>query len=105
MLTNELQIRIDTEVARFSWISSIEMQWFAQHRVEPRSILLAADDEGNDKVECLLLTDHTGANDSSYRVIYNPVQAQFGRELELENGTSLLLGYYPDLEHTLDEIF
>lgn len=52
----------------------------------------------------LVGTDHTGVDDSSFRIIYDESRKRFGRECLLENDVPLFLGVYPSLEDALQEI-
>ncbi len=66
--------------------------WAREHIIAPRLEQLAADPEGHTNVSVWLVTDHTGASDSSYRVVYDPARSAFGLECTLESGVRWYMG-------------
>ncbi|MEA2239360.1 MAG: hypothetical protein QOC81_4084 [Thermoanaerobaculia bacterium] len=72
------------------------------HRPSPVS--LAEDYEGTKWEEFWLVTDYTGADDSSFRIMYDDGRQGFGSECLLDTDIPLFLGVYPTLEDALEEI-
>jgi hypothetical protein len=52
--------------------------WFEAHQTEPRQIDVLADGSAKHARSVWLVTDHTGTDDSSYRVTYEPSGDVFG---------------------------
>jgi hypothetical protein len=102
--SSEIASMIDDAIRDFTWLSEQYRHWFASHRVEPKPISIAETSEGTARAEFWLLTDHTGVDDSSFRIIYDEARKRFGRECVLENDIPLFLGVYPTLQDALDEI-
>jgi hypothetical protein len=96
--------RLNAEISAFEFLSEEYRNWFESHRIEPRVISLAHAPDGLKYDDFWLITDHTGQNDSSFRVFYDEAKDQFGRECLLENDVPLLLALYPSLEEVLDDI-
>ena len=68
--------------------------WVNEHLISPREIKLAIDSGGNEYSEYWLVTDNIGKSDSSYRVVYDESQNEFGLECTLQNGLNWLMGIY-----------
>lgn len=66
--------------------------WLTAHRTEPKQILASFDPEGAEHLQVWLVTDHTGAEDSSSRVVYEPTTDGFGIVIDLENGVRWFQG-------------
>ncbi len=66
--------------------------WADAHLVEPRMIRAAVDSDGKDWSEFVLVTDDTGQDDGSYRVVYDPTSHTFGTVTEIQNGSLWYLG-------------
>jgi len=100
----DILAKIEAGVSEFTWLSAAERAWFAAHRILPRPVSLAEDSEGTKWEEFWLVTEHTGADDSSFRIVYDDGREGFGRECLLDTDVPLFLGVYPTLEDALDEI-
>jgi hypothetical protein len=59
--------------------------WVQAHLIEPRQVCLATDPDGTSFKGVWLVTDHTGENDSSYRIVYDDEAQLFGLECTLES--------------------
>ena len=103
MNENELNKLIDEEISNFTWAKQVDTDCFVRHRIQPRPIKLALDTDGKILVECMLVTDHNGKDDSPYRVAYDPEHGQFVREVTLKNGVFHYIGRFPSLEDLVDE--
>lgn len=53
---------------------------------------------------CWLVTDHTGVQDSGYRVIYDEALDMFGLITELQDGRVYSLGFFGDFAETIDSM-
>ena len=98
----ELELLIEGELAACANSNTADIDCFKAHRIKPEMVSLCLDQEERKWVECYLVTNHNGTNDSPYRVAFDPAHMQFVKETTLENGTPLYLGRYPDLESLLD---
>src|SRR5258706_728437 len=101
---SEVSARVDAAAQAFDWLSAEYREWFDAHRIEPRLISLAHDSDGASREDFWLLTDHTGSNDSPYRIVFDPNLSRFGRECLLNTDLPLFLGRYPSLQDALDEV-
>ncbi len=79
-------------------------QWLRSHLVPPRRISLARKTDGSDTKDFWLVTDHTGTNDSSFRVVYDHVEARYGIECAILNSISLFSGYRATLAEAVTDI-
>ncbi len=68
------------------------LQWARAHLVAPRRIIVANDPDGKSEAEYWLVTDHTGHEDSGYRVVYDERTRTFGLECTLQNGIHWYMG-------------
>ena len=85
--------RIDGRVdAELPLLAPHLRNWLAAHRTTPREIQASSDPEGAEHLQVWLVTDHTGAEDSSSRVVYEPATDAFGIVIDLENGVSWFQG-------------
>ncbi len=97
------KIAADCEVA----IRALEPrvgQWLRSHVVPPRRITLARRTDGSDTKEFWLVTDHTGTNDASFRVVYDDEGARYGIECAILNSISLFSGYRATLAEAVTDI-
>lgn len=68
--------------------------WSECHLVSPREITLALDPNGRATSLFWLVTDHTGSEDSSSRVVFDTRSDQFGLAMELANHVDWYMGPY-----------
>ena len=78
--------------------------WFRAHLVAPRPISLARKSDGGNPEQFWLLTDHTGSDDSGFRLVYDDVANQYGIECTIQNGVCLFAGYRATLTDALTDI-
>ena len=78
--------------------------WLRVHLVEPRPIRLAADADGNTFNDLWIVTDHTGENDSSYRIVYDETNQVFGLESTLDTGVEWYMGSYGSFSETVENM-
>jgi hypothetical protein len=97
-------LRLAEEARTLDALPETTRAWFAAHRISPRVASLARNSDGTDLINVWLITDHTGDNDSPYRVYFDESKNRFGRECLLDTGVPLLLGVFPTLLDVLDEI-
>jgi len=103
MIESQIDALIDRELKSISYSNSIDVECFKGHRIKPRLTKVCLDSDGLNWKDCYLVTEHNGANDSPYRVIFDPEHNMFAREIMLQNGVTHYLGRYPDLETLLDD--
>ena len=68
------------------------------------SLFLATDAEGTSFKDVWLVTNHTGENDSSYRIIYDDQAQLFGLECTLESGVEWYMGNYGSFSETVENM-
>jgi len=78
--------------------------WVDAHLIEPRRVRLAADPDGGSFKHLWLVTDHTGENDSSYRVVYDAEAQLFGLECTMESGVEWYMGNYGSFSETVENM-
>ena len=79
-------------------------RWLQAHRVEPRQFTVFRETDGSGPMSVWLVTDHNGTDDSSYRIIYDPVSCEYGCECLLENDVPYLIGMYGDLKSAVEDL-
>lgn len=90
-MKSEIKKRIRTEIVR---LSGHLKEWAEEHLIEPKTIELTVDLDSNKKSEFWLITDDTGHNDSSYRIVFDETTDTFGLECRLEDGREWYMGAY-----------
>ena len=78
--------------------------WLRVHLVPPRPIQVSVDLEGNSFKDLWLITDHTGEQDSSYRVVYDENNQMFGLESTLDTGVEWYMGSYGSFSETVENM-
>ena len=96
--------RLTAELSTLDDLAQDTRSWFNLHKVAPRIVSLAKNTDGTDREDFWLITDHTGAQDSSYRIYFDESKDRFGRECILDTGVPLLLGVFPSLRDALEDI-
>lgn len=59
---------------------------------------------GEDAIDGILVTDHTGVDDFGYQIVYLPSEDIFGFEVTLQNGRELFLGRVGTLAETVENL-
>jgi hypothetical protein len=78
--------------------------WLRAHLVEPRSVRLSVDPDGNSSKDLWLVTDHIDEDDASYRIVYDEDSQMFGLESTLETGVEWYMGSYGSLPETVQSM-
>lgn len=78
--------------------------WALAHLITPRPVQLASDPEGHDEATYWLVTDHSGIEDSSYRVVYDAELGEFGLECTWEGGTGWFMGIYGSFADSIENM-
>ncbi len=78
--------------------------WTKLHLCKPKEVKLSLDSEGNGFGTFWLVTDNTGTDDSSYRIIYDEELEMFGLECTLNNGLQEYMGTYGSFEETVQNM-
>ena len=80
-----------------SKLDRVQAQWLRAHALPARRITLSRKTDGGDTEEFWLVTDHTGFDDSSFRVVYDDVSAQYGIECTIGSDVNLFAGFRASL--------
>ena len=75
-----------------SKISDKRRAWLDKHLITPREITLWLQDDRQAQKNLWLVTDHTGVNDSPYRIVFDEPNNMFGLEMTSDDGTEFYLG-------------
>ncbi len=78
--------------------------WVESHLIPLREIEVYLEPEGLTPHKVWLITDDTGHNDSSYRIIYDKLPDRFGLITETDSGELWLLGMYPSFKETVESM-
>ena len=78
--------------------------WVDEHLIVPREVRLAIDANGTSFKNLWLTTDHVGANDSSYRVVYDDETDAFGLECTLDSGVEWYMGSYDSFAEAVENM-
>jgi len=115
-LVNMLQKAIDENEARIiqridslikSELPELAPQlrnWAEQHLTIPRQVSFALSDDGTGEIRLWLVTDRTGKNDSSSRIVFDEIRGDFGLAMLLKNGVDWFMGFYGGFAETVDAI-
>ncbi len=79
-------------------------KWLREHSITPRMVSIAHNTDGSDIREYILITDHTGQDDSSYRALYDKENKQYGIECTLDTDVHYLIGFCGSLVDTVNEM-
>lgn len=78
--------------------------WLQMHKIAPRKIALSRKTDGSNTEEFWLVTDHTGSDDASFRLVYDDVAKRYGIECAILNSISLFIGYRSTLIEAITDI-
>jgi hypothetical protein len=78
--------------------------WFEEHRVAPREITVSADPDSSRTMRVWLVTDHTGHEDGSSRVVYDAATKMFGLVMELRTGVLWYMGSHGSFVDAVESI-
>ena len=78
--------------------------WTKVHLCNPKKVKLSNDPEGKYFSYYWMVTDNTGTDDSSYRVVYDEKTRMFGLECTLANGLEWYMGAYGTFEETIENM-
>jgi hypothetical protein len=78
--------------------------WAEAHVVPPRAITLFTNLESSTTEDYWLVTDATGKDDGSYRVIYTEDLDSFGLSVILEGGRHCCMGFYGEFAETIESM-
>ncbi len=99
----EEQIRSGVEQGK-SELTIQLLRWVEAHQVPPRRVDVALNPEGTATGHVWLVTDDTGENDASYRVVYDEAEASFGLECTLKSGVSWYMGPYGSFANAVESM-
>ena len=78
--------------------------WLQMHKIPPRRISLSRKTDGSSSEEFWLVTDHTGSDDASFRVVYDDIADSYGIECAILNSISLFIGFRASLLEAVTDI-
>jgi hypothetical protein len=78
--------------------------WAEAHLTAPRQETFSENPEGIKPITLWLVTDNTGAEDSPYRVVFDPEEDKFGLEMELQDETHWFMGLYGGFSETIKNL-
>lgn len=78
--------------------------WLRSHLVEPRLTRLSTDPNGTSFKNLWLVTDHTGEQDSAYRIVFDGDNQVFGLESSLDTGVEWYMGSYGSFSETVESM-
>ena len=85
-------------------LDRVQAQWLRAHALPARPITLSRKTVGGETEDFWLVTDHTGADDSSFRVVYDDVTAQYGIECTIGSDVNLFAGFRSSLLDAVTDI-
>lgn len=101
MIEDEINEKIKNDI---SYFKPHIRRWVMNHLIKPKKIDLFSDFNCVNQKEYWLITDHTGIDDASYRVIYCEIEKGFGLEMEDDNSRHIMMGIYGSFYETVDSI-
>jgi hypothetical protein len=96
-----IQIKISEGVAS---LAPHLRSWVDEHLIAPRQVRFALDANGTSIKDLWLVSDHVGANDSSYRIVYDDETDAFGLECTLDSGVEWYMGNYSSFAETVENM-
>jgi hypothetical protein len=88
----------------FESISPRFRDWVRDHLIEPRLVRFAVDSDGLKYKDVWLVTDHVGSEDTSYRVVYDPSDGNFGLEMTTIDGIEWYMGPNGEFFETIESM-
>ena len=87
-----------------SKLDRVQAQWLRSHALPARRITLSRKTDGGVTEDFWLVTDHTGADDASFRVVYDDVSGQYGIECTIGSDVNLFAGFRASLLDAVTDI-
>ena len=78
--------------------------WVNERLISPRQVRFAIDANSTSFKDLWLVTNHIGANDSSYRVVYDNETDAFGLECTLDSGVEWYMGNYGSFAEAVENM-
>lgn len=82
----------DLVAASYGRIDPSMKDWVNTHVMEPRQHTSWDSPDRKRQISLWLVTEHTGYNDTSYRIVWDPATQHFGLETLLADGSSIYQG-------------
>jgi hypothetical protein len=89
IVAERIRARVDEQLPL---IAAPLRNWVLAHLTTPRQITASLDPEGSQLVGVWLVTDHTGAEDSSSRLVYELEADAFGIVIDMQGGVAWFQG-------------
>jgi hypothetical protein len=97
--------RIQKRVADgLSHLSAPLLVWAEAHLITPRVVTLFSGLDSSTTVDYWLVTDATGSDDGSYRVIYTEDLDSFGLSVILEGERHCCIGFYGGFAEAIESM-
>jgi hypothetical protein len=96
-------VRADYEAAA-GQLDPRTREWLRAHLIPPRPIELDRKTDGNNTEQFWLITDHTGREDASFRVVFDDALRRYGIECTILNNISLFAGFRASLVDAVSDI-
>ena len=78
--------------------------WLHAHLIPARPIELARKTDGKETEPFWLITDHTGRQDASFRIVYDDAVRRYGIECTILNNICLFAGFRASLADAVMDI-
>jgi hypothetical protein len=101
IVAERIRARVDAELPV---LPTPLRNWVLAHLTTPRRITASLDPEGSQLVGVWLVTDHTGAEDSSSRLVYELEADAFGIVTDLQGGVAWFQGADDSLSNAVDNM-
>lgn len=101
---NQVQRAVERDLRDLDDLAIHLRDWFLSHQTAPRRVTLSKEQDGGDEEEFWLITDHTGTENSSYRIVFDDELGAFGISSQMASGVDYLLGIYGSLSETIESL-
>ncbi|MBA2733808.1 MAG: hypothetical protein H0U54_13055 [Acidobacteria bacterium] len=78
--------------------------WVRSHLIQPRQVSFSINQDGTSFKTLWLITDHVGKDDSSYRIVYDEDEQDFGLEVTIDTGVEWYMGSYGTFSETVENM-
>jgi hypothetical protein len=100
-IAERIRARVDAELPL---LPTPLRNWVSAHLTAPRQITASLDLEGRQLVGLWLVTDHTGVEDSSSRLVYHLDADAFGIVIDLQGGVAWFQGADDSLSDAVENM-
>lgn len=79
-------------------------EWLRAHLIPPHPIELARKTDRKNTEQFWLITDHTGREDATFRIVFDDALRRYGIECTILNNISLFAGFRASLVDAVSDI-